>query len=72
MYVIPLIAVVILALIAVAWSPVLALVLAILGFLAFLAVIGLKPRADQVRGPVARGAARGTTEPDDAPLEDRP
>lgn len=72
MYLIPIIAIVVLGLIAVAWSPVFALVAAVVGFLVFLGVISLKPRADQARRPQARGAARGTTEPSDAPLEDRP
>ncbi|HEX8753665.1 MAG TPA: hypothetical protein VF731_09645 [Solirubrobacterales bacterium] len=72
MYLIPIIAIVVLGLIAVAWSPVFALVVAIVGFLVFLGAISLKPRADQTRRRQARGAARGTTEPSDAPLEDRP
>lgn len=72
MYLIPIIAIVVLGLIAVAWSPIFALVIAVVGFLVFLGLISLKPRADQVRTPRARGAARSTTEPSDAPLEDRP
>lgn len=72
MYAIPLIAIVILALVAVAWSPIFALVVAVVLFIGFLGYIGLSPRADQVREPGSRGAVRGTTEPTDATLEDRP
>jgi hypothetical protein len=72
MYFIPLIAIVVLGLIAVAWSPIFALALAAIGFLIFLAAISLRPRADEVRRPPARGAARGANEPSDAPLQDRP
>ncbi|HEX2391324.1 MAG TPA: hypothetical protein VHI77_00240 [Solirubrobacterales bacterium] len=72
MYLIPLVAIILLGLIAVAWSPIFALVFAVIGFLVFLAIVSLRPRADEVRRPPARGAARGVNEPSDAPLEDRP
>ncbi|MCW2987467.1 MAG: hypothetical protein JWM24_405 [Solirubrobacterales bacterium] len=63
MYLIPLIAVVILALIAVAWSPIFALVIFAILFFLFLAYVGLSRRADQEgTTPEARAAARGREE----------
>jgi flagellar biosynthesis component FlhA len=63
MYLIPLIAIVILALIAVAWSPIFALVLFAILFLFFLGYVGLSRRADQEgTTPEARAAARGREE----------
>lgn len=47
MYVIPLVLLVLLAVVAVAWSPVFAVIFAAIGFLAFLAIVGLRPRADE-------------------------
>jgi hypothetical protein len=47
MYAIPLIAVVILALIATAWSPIFAVIIAVPLFLAFLAYVGMSRRADE-------------------------
>jgi hypothetical protein len=46
-YVIPLIAIVVLALIAVAWTPIFAVILAVPAFLAFLAYVGMSRRADE-------------------------
>jgi hypothetical protein len=51
MYAIPIAAIVLLALIAVAWSPAFALVLFAIGFLAFLAYVGLNRRADEKLAP---------------------
>jgi len=51
MYAIPLAVVVLLALIAVAWSPLLALVVAVPAFVLFLAYVGVKPRADEKMEP---------------------
>jgi hypothetical protein len=63
MYSIPLIAIVILALIAVAWSPIFALVIAAILFVFFLAYVGMSRRADQTVGtPEARAAERGRRE----------
>ncbi|MDX6581408.1 MAG: hypothetical protein QOI10_592 [Solirubrobacterales bacterium] len=63
MYLIPLIAIVILALIAVAWSPIFALVIFVILFIFFLAYVGLSRRADQEgTTPEARAAARGREE----------
>jgi uncharacterized membrane protein len=63
MYVIPLIAIVILALIAVAWSPIFALVIFAILFVFFLGYVGLSRRADQEgTTPEARAAARGREE----------
>jgi len=51
MYAIPIIAIVGLALIAVAWSPLFALVLFVPAFIAFLAYVGMSRRADQKIAP---------------------
>ncbi len=47
MYAIPLAVIVLLAVVAVAWSPLLALVIAVPAFALFLAYVGMKPRADE-------------------------
>lgn len=47
MYVIPLVVLALVAIVAVAWSPVFAAILATIAFVAFLAVVGLRPRADE-------------------------
>lgn len=51
MYAIPLVLIVLLALIAVAWSPIFALVLFAIGFVAFLAYAGVSRRADEKLAP---------------------
>jgi membrane protein implicated in regulation of membrane protease activity len=51
MYLIPIVLIVILALIAVAWSPIFALVLFAIGFVVFLAVVARRPRADEKLAP---------------------
>jgi uncharacterized membrane protein len=63
MYLIPLAVLVILALIAVAWSPIFALVIFAILFVFFLAYVGLSRRADQqATTPEARAAERGRQE----------
>ncbi|HEY0317357.1 MAG TPA: hypothetical protein VGC49_03590 [Solirubrobacterales bacterium] len=63
MIVIPLIALILLALIAVAWSPIFALVISAVGFLAYLAFVGFSRRSDeQATTPEARAAERGRRE----------
>jgi hypothetical protein len=47
MYVIPLVVLVVLALIAVAWSPIFALIIAVPAFVLFLAYTGMSRRADE-------------------------
>jgi hypothetical protein len=47
MYVIPLAVIIVLALIAVAWSPILALIIAVPAFLLFLGYVGMQSRADE-------------------------
>jgi hypothetical protein len=47
MYTIPIVILIVLALIAVAWSPLFALIVAVPAFLAFLAYVGTRPRADE-------------------------
>jgi hypothetical protein len=55
MYAIPLILIIILALIAVAWSPIFALIIAVPVFIAFLAYVGMRPRTDEkVTPPTGR------------------
>jgi uncharacterized membrane protein len=62
-YVVPLIAIVMLALVAVAWSPIFAVIAFAIFFVFFLVYVGLARRADQVSGtPGARAAERGREE----------
>jgi len=51
MYLIPLALIIVLALIAVAWSPIFALIVFVLGFVAFLAYAAMRPRADEQLAP---------------------
>jgi len=51
MYLIPIVLIVFLALIAVAWSPIFALIFFFAGFFAFLAYVAMKPRADEKLAP---------------------
>ncbi|HET8814891.1 MAG TPA: hypothetical protein VFM51_08045 [Solirubrobacterales bacterium] len=51
MYVIPLVLIVLLALVAVAWSPIFALIFFAIGFVAFLGYAGLSRRADEKLAP---------------------
>jgi hypothetical protein len=51
MYLIPIAVIIILALIAVAWSPIFALIFLAIGFVVFLAYVGMKPRADEKLAP---------------------
>lgn len=47
MYFIPIALIILLALIAVAWSPIFALIFFVIGFVAFLAYAGMSRRADE-------------------------
>ena len=47
MYVIPLVVFICLGVIAVAWSPISALIIAVPLFVLFLAFVGMRPRADE-------------------------
>jgi membrane protein implicated in regulation of membrane protease activity len=63
MYLIPLIAIILLALVAVAWSPIFAVVIFAILFVVFLAYVGLSRRSDQEgTTPEARAAERGRQE----------
>ena len=63
MYLIPLIAIILLALVAVAWSPIFAVVIFAIFFMLFLAYVGLSRRSDQEgTTPEARAAERGRRE----------
>jgi TRAP-type uncharacterized transport system fused permease subunit len=62
-YLIPLVTVIVLALIATAWSPIFAVVIATIFFVLFLAYVGMSRRADEKIGtPGARAAERGRRE----------
>lgn len=58
MYAIPLVILLLLAIVAVAWSPIFAVILAAIGFLAFLAIVGLRPRADEKMEPPTGSAGK--------------
>lgn len=51
MYAIPLILIIVLGLIAVAWSPIFALIIAVPAFVAFFVYIGMRPRTDEKMTP---------------------
>ncbi|HEV2789900.1 MAG TPA: hypothetical protein VGV69_01205 [Solirubrobacterales bacterium] len=51
MYAIPIVLIVLLALVAVAWSPIFALIIFAIGFVAFLAYAGMSRRADEKLAP---------------------
>ena len=51
MYVIPIVLIILLALIAVAWSPIFALIFFVIGFVAFRVYAGLSRRADEELAP---------------------
>jgi hypothetical protein len=58
MYAIPLVLVIVLALIAVAWSPLFALVIAAVLFFLFLVYVGMRPRADEKIDPPTGSAGK--------------
>jgi hypothetical protein len=63
MYLVPLTVLVLLAIVAVAWSPIFAVVAFAILFFLFLVYVGFSRRADQVVGtPEARAAERGRQE----------
>jgi hypothetical protein len=51
MYLIPIVLIILLAMIAVAWSPIFALVFFAIGFVVFLGYVGLSRRADEKVAP---------------------
>ncbi len=51
MYLIPIVLIVLLALVAVAWSPIFALIFFVIGFVVFLGYVGLSRRADEKIAP---------------------
>jgi positive regulator of sigma E activity len=61
-YLVPLIALILLAIVAVAWSPIFAIIIFAIVFVLFLAFVGLSRRADQTVTPEARPAERGPQE----------
>jgi positive regulator of sigma E activity len=64
MYIVPLIVIILLAIVAVAWSPIFAVIVFAIFFLLFLAYVGVSRRADQGAAgtPEARAAERGRQE----------
>jgi hypothetical protein len=64
MYVVPLIVIILLAIVAVAWSPIFAIIAFAILFTLFLAYVGLSRRADEgsMATPEARAAERGRQE----------
>jgi hypothetical protein len=56
--------IILLALIAVAWSPMLALILFAIGFVAFLAIVAMKARSDQKMAPPERPGRKPQHETD--------
>lgn len=59
MYAIPIALLVLAALIATAWSPIFALIVAVPLFFAFLAYVGFRPRADEkVESPLGESPSR--------------
>jgi hypothetical protein len=63
MYVVPLILLILLAIVAVAWSPIFAVIVFAIFFVLFLGYVGLSRRADDVQGtPGARAAEQGRRE----------
>jgi hypothetical protein len=58
MYTIPIVIVIVLALIAVAWSPLFALLIAVPAFVVFLAYVGTRPRADEKLDPPTGSAGK--------------
>jgi hypothetical protein len=58
MYTIPIVILIVLALIAVAWSPLFAILIAVPAFLVFLAYVGTRPRADEKLDPPTGSAGK--------------
>jgi hypothetical protein len=72
-YVIPLAVVIVLALIAVAWSPIFALIIAVPAFALFLAYVGMSRRADEkIESPVGPPRTVESDEPKGMWGEPRP
>lgn len=72
-YVIPLIVLIVMALIAVAWSPIFALIIAVPAFILFLAYIGISRRADEkIKAPPGPSKTVESDEPKGIWGEPRP
>lgn len=73
MYVVPLVILILLAIVAVAWSPVFAVILAGAAFVLFLAYVGMRPRADEkIEPPTGRAGKYEDETPTGAWGESRP
>jgi hypothetical protein len=69
MYVIPIVVIVILALIAVAWTPVFALIFFVIFMIGFFAYVGMSRRADQqISPPQAPGQTTAASDDEDTGL----
>lgn len=64
MYAIPLVLLILAALVATAWSPIFALLIAVPLFVVFLAYVGFRPRADERIETPQSDAGRRTVESD--------
>jgi len=65
MYVIPIALLIIAALIATAWSPIFAILIALPLFIAFLAYVGFRPRSDEkVQSPLGEASSSSSSESD--------
>lgn len=64
MYLIPIVLIIVLALIAVAWSPIFALIIFAIAFVAFLAFVAMRPRADEKLAPPEQPGRRPQHEND--------
>jgi hypothetical protein len=63
MYAIPIVLLVVLALVATAWSPIFALIFAVPLFAVFLAYVGFRPRADEkVASPLGESSSSSESE----------
>jgi hypothetical protein len=56
MYLVPLIVLIVIALIATAWTPIFGVIIFVVGFVLFLAYVGLSRRSDQEATPPQPGA----------------
>jgi hypothetical protein len=73
MYLIPLVVLACLAVIAVAWSPIFALLIAVPLFVVFLAYVGMRPRADdRIEPPTGSAGEHEDETPTGAWGEQRP
>ena len=67
MYAIPIVLLIVVALIATAWSPIFALIIAVPLFVVFLAYVGFRPRADEkIESPLGEASSSPSSSESDA------